>query len=215
MRYWQGPEKGKQSHKRFGALGRTGRQQILLKKGRFLVWLIRCSLNLKLQDLPFRFSVSLSLISRIFVTWTKFLRPALEQFIFWPSRGTISKHLPSKFKDFPNTRATIDCFELGINHPKSLKAQAETYSNYISTNTLKYLIAITPNASCSFVSKGFSGSTSDKKITAQLGLVDKFEEGDDCMADRGFYIEEILKVKGVTLNIPPKTNGKKQLEKNN
>lgn len=214
MRYWRGPGKGKENQKRFGAIGMNGRRQALLKEDQFLLWLIRCRLNLKLQDLAFRFSVSMSVVSSIFITWTKFLRPILEKFIIWPSRETISQNLPNKFKDFPNTRAIIDCFELGINHPKSLKAQAETYSNYKSTNTLKYLIAITPNAACSFVSKGFGGRTSDQKITAKSGLVEKFEEGDDCMADRGFDIGEILKVKGATLNIPPKTNGKKQLTEN-
>ena len=42
-------------------------------------------------------------------------------------------------------------------------------------------------------------------------FLDKFEYGDQVMADRGFEISDLLAVGGCTLNIPPFTRGKTQL----
>ena len=186
----------------------AGVEKKLGKQDQFFLWLIKCRLNLKFQDLAFWFNISVSNVSCIFATWTQLLQPLLEKFIIWPAKEVITMNLPEKFREFPNTRAIVDCFELQIQHPKSLKAQAETFSNYKSRNTTKYSVAITPNKACSFVSKGFGGRTSDKKITAESGIIEYFESGDDCMADRGFDIEDLLKTKGVTLNAPPRRNGK-------
>ena len=212
LRYWRGPKRA-ESHDKDDSRNAV-RKEILCKEDQFFLWLIKCRLNLKVKDLACRFGISPSVVSSIFSTWTKLLRPILENFIIWPTQSTIAHNLPDRFKEYPKTRAIIDCFELGIQHPKSLKAQAETYSNYKGRNTMKYLIAVTPNVACSFISKGFGGRTSDRKITDKSGIVEKFEEGDDCMADRGFDIEDLLKSKRATLNAPPRTKGKRQLSEN-
>ena len=214
QRYWRGPKRGFTPVQKRGLLGKSGSDKRLNKQDQFLLWLVKCRLNLKTVDLAYRFSISSFTVSSIFTTWTKLLRPLLENFIIWPSQETISQNLPEKFKEFPRTRVIIDCFEVQIQHPKSLKAQAETYSNYKSRNTTKYLIGITPNVACSFISKGFGGRTSDKKVTKESGTLSKFEPGDDCMADRGFDIEDLLRVHGATLNIPPRTKGKQPLSAN-
>ena len=46
-----------------------------------------------------------------------------------------------------------------------------------------------------------------------LGFLEKLEEQDEIMADRGFDIADILAVRGCTLNIPPFTKGKSQLSR--
>ena len=63
-----------------------------------------------------------------------------------------------------------------------------------------------------YVSKLFPGSTSDKELTGQSGLLDLLESGDSVMADRGFDITEDPAPLGVRLNIPPFLRGKSQLE---
>eukprot|EP00112_Aurelia_sp_Birch-Aquarium-sp1_P024959 Seg809.7 transcript_id=Seg809.7/GoldUCD/mRNA.D3Y31 product="hypothetical protein" protein_id=Seg809.7/GoldUCD/D3Y31 len=212
LTYWRGSQNtAAATNKRSRAHG-IGEK--LNKQDQFFLWLVKCRLNLKTRDLAYRFGISSSTVSNIFTTWTKFLRPILENFIIWPTKDTVKSNLPEKFKDFPETRVIIDWFELGIQHPKSLSAQAETYSNYKSKNAMKYLIGITPNVACSFISKGFGGRTSDKKITYESGFLEKLEPGDDCMADRGIDIEDLLRKHGATLNMPPMTKGKKQLSEN-
>ena len=40
------------------------------------------------------------------------------------------------------------------------------------------------------------------------GLIDKLEPNDDCMADRGFNIRDLVTERRATLNIPPFSKGK-------
>ena len=40
------------------------------------------------------------------------------------------------------------------------------------------------------------------------GLIDKLESNDDCMADRGFNIRDLVTKRRATLNIPPFSKGK-------
>lgn len=84
----------------------------------------------------------------------------------------------------------IDCFEINIEKPKDLKARAQTYSQYKSHNTMKYLIGITPQGVISFISKGWGGQTTDAHITANSGFLDHLLPGGLVLADRGFTIQD-------------------------
>ena len=64
-------------------------------------------------------------------------------------------------------------------------------------------MGITPSGYFSFLSEFWTGSTSDRRITQESGMVGLLEEGDAVMADRGFNIRDILTKKKVYLNIPP------------
>lgn len=67
---------------------------------------------------------------------------------------------------FDNSVAVIiDCFEIAIEQPSNLKAKAQTWSSYKNKNTVKYLIAITPQGVISYISKGCGGKVNDKHIT--------------------------------------------------
>ena len=48
------------------------------------------------------------------------------------------------------------------------------------------------------------GRTSDKHIVEHSGFLDKLDYHDTVLADKGFEIEDLLKQKGVKLNVPPK-----------
>ena len=96
----------------------------------------------------------------------------------------------------------IDATEFFIEKPTSPCAQKATWSDYKHRNTVKLLVGIAPNGTSIFISKLWSGSTSDRKIVQESSLIDLLQEGDHVMADRGFNIRDQLTRPGVKLNIP-------------
>ena len=90
---------------------------------------------------------------------------------------------------------------------------SELYSHYKSSRTFKGLIGITPTGAVSFVSSLYPGSISDKEITKQSNIMRLIEPGDEVMTDKGFLIEDLLKLKGASLVIPPFLSKKTQLDK--
>ena len=92
-----------------------------------------------------------------------------------------------------------------------MQARAQTWSNYKNTNTIKYLIAITPTGAVSFLSRGWGCRVSDKEITMHSGFLNFLQHGDLILADRGFNITENFATHGVILNIPHFTKGKSQM----
>lgn len=58
------------------------------------------------------------------------------------------------------------------------------------------------------MSNFWTGSTSDRRITQESGFLDKLEEGDEVMADKGFNISDFVIVRKATLNTPPLAKGK-------
>lgn len=132
--------------------------------------------------------------------------------VFWPDREEVQRTLPMSFRDtFPSCIAIIDCFEIFVERPKDLQARAQTYSNYKSHNTAKYLIAIAPQGTITFISQGWGGRTSDKCLTEKSAFVNNLIPGDVILADRGFDIKDSVALYRCTLEIPAFTRGKKQL----
>ena len=145
---------------------------------------------------------------RIFITWVNFLAKCFEQLIIWPSKQLVKENLPASFREFPNTRCIIDCSEIYVEKPCRPKAQRTTWSNYKHANTFKLLVGIVPTGTITFISKLYSGSISDQAIVNENGFLDKVEEGDDIMADRGFNIRHLLLPKKTSFNISAFSHGK-------
>ena len=96
-----------------------------------------------------------------------------------------------------------------IERPSNLKARAQMWSNYKQHNTVKILIAITPQGNISFVSKAWGGRVSDKYITE----LDKLLPGDLVLADRGFTIQDSIRFYCPEVKVPTFIKGKKQLSR--
>ena len=103
---------------------------------------------------------------------------------------------------YPSVRVILDCTELKIQRPSSLVLNAECYSHYKSTTTLKGLLGITPCETVSFISSLHSGSISDNHLTEISGVLELLEPGDSVMADKGFTLSARLKEMGCELVIP-------------
>jgi len=70
--------------------------------------------------------------------------------IMWPDKDMIITHMPSCFKPcYSKAVCIIDCSEAFIEWSTSLIVRAQTYSNYKSHNTVKFLVAITPTGTVS------------------------------------------------------------------
>ncbi len=65
-----------------------------------------------------------------------------------------------------------------MERPTSLKARAQTWSNYKHHNTIKFLIGIAPQGVITFISKGWGGRVSDVYLTEHYGLLEKLLPGD-------------------------------------
>lgn len=179
----------------------------------FLLTLMRTKLNLPLQNLAYRFNISVPTVHRIFDRWIDVMNYRLDFLIKWPEREDLGLTMPLVFrKSFGNkVSVIIDCFEVFIDKPSGLIARAMTWSNYKHHNTIKFLIGVTPQGSVSFLSKAWGGRVSDKHISEHCGILRKLEPGDIVLADRGFNIEDSVGFYQAKLHIPAFTRGKKQL----
>ncbi len=139
-----------------------------------LIFLMRLRLDLPYFDLSRRYSVSQTTIQNILMTYLH----AVHKIFFVgimsqiPSQEKNKCSLPSSFGDISNCRIIIDCTEFRISAPrKDLVAASATYSNYKHFLSVKYLIGVAPNGAITFVSHGFPGSTSDKVVTSESGVI--------------------------------------------
>ena len=89
--------------------------------------------------------------------------------------------------------------------------QSQCFSSYKNT-TAKGLLGIAPSGAPTFISDLYTSSISDKDITKQSGILELLEKGDECMADKGFNIKDLLEPIGVTLNITPFLSHKGQFD---
>ena len=71
----------------------------------------------------------------------------------------------------------------------NLRSRGETYSNYKSHTTVKYLVGISPHGQIMFLSNAFGGRASDKLIVEKSGFMNYLLPGDEIMVDRGFTID--------------------------
>ena len=178
----------------------------------FLMVLMKLRHAFSLKDLGYRFGIDKTRVSRIFNFWINVMHAELQPLVKWPERDIVRRTLPACFKPaYGRAICIIDCSEIFIQRPTSLTARAQTFSNYKSHNTVKFLIAISPTGAIIFVSKCWGGRASDKHITMNSGFLNKLMHGDLVLADRGFDIAEALACHGATLAIPPFTKGKPQL----
>jgi len=134
---------------------RRSPQTALNKFQEFIMVLIKLRLKVPHQDLAYRFGISRFLVSKIFNSWIVLMDIPLSPLTVWPDCKDLHKTMPGCFMDAFRliTTVIIDCFEIFIDRPSNLLAQAQTFSNYKHHNTVKVLIGITPQGAISFASE--------------------------------------------------------------
>lgn len=187
-------------------------KQSLKPTQELLITLVKLRLNLSEEFLGHLFGIDQSTVSEIFHCWIDVMASRLHSLILWPEREDLRRNLPVCFLTFfKECVSIIDCFEVLIECPSDLRAQAQTWSNQKQHNTLKFLISITPQGSVSFVSKSWGGRVTDKHLAEHSGFLDKLLPGDLILSDQDFTAEDSVGLFCAELITPPLTQGKKQL----
>ena len=185
------------------------RDIFLTEKEEHLLVLFRLRLGVLNRQLGDMFGVSEASVCKIVTTWVCLLDKLFDgTLLCWPTREEVTRQFPKSFKKYPDTRVIIDPTEFFIENPTSPCVQKATWSDYKHHNTLKLLVGTVPCGAFTFISKLWSGSTSDPKIVQESGLIDLLEKGDHLMADRGFNIRDLQTRRGVKLNIPAFSKGR-------
>uniref|UniRef100_A0A224Z151 Protein containing DDE Tnp 4 domain n=1 Tax=Rhipicephalus zambeziensis TaxID=60191 RepID=A0A224Z151_9ACAR len=190
-----------------------GPNNALSKFQELILTLMRLRLGVPLQDLAYRFEVSQSTATRVVERWITAMHVRLRRLVEWPDREQLQQTMPLVFRRAFGTSVAVilDCFEVFIERPSSMLPRAQTWSRYKHHNTVKYLIGIAPQGVITFISQGWGGRTSDKRITESCGILNNLLPGDTVLADRGFTIGDAVSIHRARLEVPSFTKGKPQL----
>lgn len=175
--------------------------------------LMKLRQNFSLTDIAYRFGVSRQTSSRVFFKCINVMYYQLKWLIHWPTKEELLSTMPKVFKECFGNKVTtiIDCFEVFSERASNPDAAASMFSNYKHHQTVKFLIAVSPQGTIMFISNGYGGRASDKHITETCGLLDKLSPGDLILADRGFLIKEVVFGALADVKTPAFLKGKKQM----
>ncbi|EDS43100.1 conserved hypothetical protein [Culex quinquefasciatus] len=140
-------------------------------------------------DMSFRcisslFDVTPKTASKYFRGFVPLLADVMRVAVPWQDGDLLKKDLPYHFRQFQNVRAVLDC-----------------------TETVKFLVSVTPGGVFNYVSQGFVGKASDKFIFNASGMITMFDEGDSIMVDKGFAISNELSQHRLEMIRPPLLQG--------
>ena len=112
MKYWDKNKLQKSYYQDDPEKKKPGRKRDVGLKEEFILVLLRLKLGLMERHLADMFAVSVSTVSRIYITWVRFLALTLKDSLLrWPSKEEIKTHMPNSFSKYPGARVIIDCTE--------------------------------------------------------------------------------------------------------
>ncbi|XP_077523140.1 uncharacterized protein LOC144133976 [Amblyomma americanum] len=195
-------------------LARSEKQNLRSLEEQLFMVLVRLRTGMATKEISRNFAVSMPTFSRIFTEWILMLDKDLAAITTFPSLAEVQQHMPSHFRQYPNTRIILDTTEVRIQKPSGLNAQRYTFSNYKFANTMECLVGATRDCYISFVSPLFGGGTSDRSIVEETGVLDLLEPGDGVMADKGFKVTDLLPPHVDLYMSPFRIPGKRQMSAN-
>ena len=220
MKYWEGPKRtsctpndnkinailssSECKNSVFPPLVKRAPERKLSLEQEYLLVLMRLRLGLLIKDLAFRFQVSSTPVSQIWITWIKLMSKELRCLMIWPSKVQVFGTLPEAFKKlYSKVQVIIDCTEVYFETPSSLEVETNLWSDDRHHCTSKFFVAITPNGAIPWISSTYGRRTSDVYIVRNSGFLDLLEPYDTVIDDRGFKIKSDLTMKRCYLAIPP------------
>ena len=109
------------------------------------LFMVLCKLrnNFDTIDLGYRFGISQPDVSVLFNSWINYMFFCLADIPIWPHRNIIQSKMPEMYKhDFPTTISIIDCTEIKIQKPYSLKLQVSVTLTINLLLLLKQLLLV-------------------------------------------------------------------------
>lgn len=174
----------------------------LSKFQQLLLTLMRLRLDLRNQDLAYRFGVKVGTVTRTVHQMVGIMSSTLvPTAVFWPSRAELRKNLPTALRaTHPDCAVIVDCFTVPFEEPASRSGQQQlalsSQGAGTNTNVLKYLIGVAPQGVVTFVSRGVAGNVSDRSLTESCGLLCKLLPGDVVLASRDLDIADSVAARG-------------------
>lgn len=189
--------------------------ELPVEDAKFKVMLVlrRIRLNEVYCLLSLYLGISISTLSETFRLCLGTVSACMKELLHDPGKAANLRNLPVGYRmNFDKVTHILDAFEVEIQRPSNAKHRAITWSSYKHGPTLKYLISITPDCFCNYVSRGYGGRNSDIGMVKDCGLLEEFRHGNSVLADRGFKsLEALLEPQGVDLQRPPSTYAGKAL----
>ncbi|TDH06567.1 hypothetical protein EPR50_G00114840 [Perca flavescens] len=182
----------------------------LSKFQQLLLTLMRLRLDLRNQDLAYRFGVKVGTVTRTVHQMVNIMSSTLvPTAVFWPSRAELRKNLPAALRtSHPDCAVIIDCFIVPFEEPVSRGNQQQqqrvvpsSQGVGTSSNVLKYLIGVAPQGVVTFVSRGVLGNVSDKSLAEGCGFLCKLLPGDVVLASRSLNIADSVAARGALFTI--------------
>ncbi|XP_068428802.1 uncharacterized protein [Clinocottus analis] len=181
----------------------------LSKFQQLLLTLMRLRLDLRNQDLAYRFGVKVGTVTRTVHQMVNIMSSTLvPTAVFWPSRAELRKNLPAALRaSHPDCVVIVDCFKVPFEEPASSRGREQQLRHHKgagpslqgaapSPNALKYLIGVAPQGVVTFVSRGVLGDVSDKTLAEGCGLLCKLLPGDVVLASRQLDIDDAVAARG-------------------
>ncbi|CAK6968509.1 uncharacterized protein LOC121907178 [Scomber scombrus] len=176
----------------------------LSKFQQLLLTLMRLRLDLRNQDLAYRFGVKVGTVTRTVHRMVNIMSSTLvPTAVFWPSRAELRKNLPAALRSsYPDCAVIIDCFMVPFEEPVS-RGNNQQQQQVVGTscNVLKYLIGVAPQGVVTFVSRGVLGNVSDKSLAEGCGFLCKLLPGDVVLANRNLDIADSVAARGALFKI--------------
>ena len=130
MKYWRSDVNADENHQHEPDQLRQGRPRSLSMLDEYFLTLVRLRHAFPEEHLAYLFKVSRSTVSRIFLSWINLLYFELGSIPIWQSKDLIEETMPIPFKErYTATRCILDCTEIKICKPSSLRTQRQCFSS--------------------------------------------------------------------------------------
>ncbi|KAM9710219.1 uncharacterized protein ACNS7B_024212 isoform 2-T2 [Menidia menidia] len=179
----------------------------LSKFQQLLLTLMRLRLDLRNQDLAYRFGVKVATVTRTVHRMVHIMSAALvPTAVFWPSRAELRKNLPAALRGaHPDCAVILDCFTVAFEEAGQQQGRAPSPPSSSppapGPGVLKYLIGLAPQGVVTFVSRGVTGGVSNQSLAEGCGVLCKLLPGDVALAARDLDIAEAVAARGARFKI--------------